>query len=114
VVAVRGLATGFPEASLNALLLTPTHLYAVHVNSHAATPLDDLREVAGSDEAIPHGHATAYFDMAYRASPSAVQVISSGLPDEGWSPVPQDSILAVDLATRTIEALDVAPAVRAR
>jgi predicted glutamine amidotransferase len=108
--AVRTLHERFPQASLNALFLTPTHLYAVHVNSQAATPLADLRDLFGSDDAMPHGHATAYFDMAYRASPTAVQVISSGLPDEGWSPLPPDRILAVDLGTRAIEVLD--PALR--
>ncbi len=106
VHAVGLLHVQFPEASLNALFLTPTHLYAVHVNTEAATPLDDLRELFGSDDAMPHGHAAAYFDMAYRVSPTAVHVISSGLPDEGWTPVPSDSILAIDLTTREIEVLD--------
>ena len=106
VRAVGMLHECFPGASLNALVLTPTHLYAVHVNSRAATPLDDLRELFGSDDAMPHGHASAYFDMAYKVSPTAVHVISSGLPDHGWTPVPSDSILAIDLATREIEVLD--------
>jgi predicted glutamine amidotransferase len=104
--AVEMLHGHFPEASLNALFLTPTHLYAVHVNSRAATPLDDLRELFGSEDAMPHGHAAAYFDMAYKVTPAAVHVISSGLPDEGWTPVPGDSILAIDLASREIEVLD--------
>ena len=52
----------------------------MHVNSRAATPLADLRERYGSDDAMPHRHAVAYFDMAYRVSPTAVHVISSGLP----------------------------------
>ncbi len=106
VRAVGMLREHFPQASLNALLLTPTRLYAVHVNSQAATPLDDLRELYGSDDAIPHGHASAYFDMAYKVSPTAVHVISSGLPEEGWLPVPSDSILTIDLATREIEVVD--------
>ena len=112
--AVGTLHEYFPEASLNALLLTPTTLYAVHVNSRAATPLDDLRELFDSDDAMPHGHATAYFDMAYRVSPTAVHVISSGLPDEGWTPVPADRILAVDLRSRAIEVLDPLPSPSAR
>jgi predicted glutamine amidotransferase len=104
--AVGMLHEHFPEASLNALFLTPARLYAVHVNSRAATPLADLRELFGTDDAMPHGHATAYFDMAYKVSPTAVHVRSSGLPDEGWTPVPGDSILAIDLGTREIEVLD--------
>ena len=66
----------------------------------------DLRDLFGSDEAIPHGHATAYFDMAYKVSATAVHVISSGLPGDGWTPVPSDSVLAIDLGTREIEVLD--------
>jgi predicted glutamine amidotransferase len=106
VRAVGMLHEHFPEASLNALFLTPSRLYAVHVNSRAATPLDDLRERFGSEDAMPHGHATAYFDMAYKVSPTAVHVISSGLPDEGWTAVPGDSILAIDLGSRDIQVLD--------
>jgi predicted glutamine amidotransferase len=112
--AVAMLHEHFPEASLNALFLTSTHLYAVHVNSGAATPLDDLRELFASDEAMPHGHATAYFDMAYKVSSSAVHVISSGLPDQGWTAMPADSILAIDVGTRAVEVLDPAPTTSAR
>ena len=106
VQAVGMLHEHFPSASLNALFLTPTRLFAVHVNSRAATPLDDLRELFGSEDAMPHGHASAYFDMAYKVSPTAVHVISSGLPDAGWTPVPRDSVLAIELTTREIEVLD--------
>ncbi len=112
--AVGMLHERFPEASLNALFLTATHLYAVHVNSRAATPLADLRELFGSEDAMPHGHATAYFDMAYKVSPTAVLVISSGLPDEGWTPMPADSILSIDLGTREIDRLDPVPGTTAR
>jgi predicted glutamine amidotransferase len=112
--AVGTLHEHFPEVSLNALFLTATHLYAVHVNSRAATPLDDLRGLFGSDDAMPHGHATAYFDMAYRTSPTAVHVISSGLPDEGWLPIPSDRILAIDLGTRAIEVLEPVPTTSAQ
>ncbi|MCZ2850301.1 class II glutamine amidotransferase [Modestobacter sp. VKM Ac-2978] len=108
--AVGMLRSHFPQSSLNALFLTPARLYAVHVNSRAATPLDDLRQVFGSDDAMPRGHATAYFDMAYKVSATAVHVISSGLPDEGWTPVPPDSVLAIDLTTRVIDVLDPVPA----
>lgn len=103
--AVAILRDYFPEASLNGLLLSPTHLFAVHVNSTAQTPLDDLRELFGSDEAMPIGHATNYFDMSYRCSPGAVHVVSSGLAEDGWQPLPPDSVLAIDLNTRQIDIL---------
>jgi hypothetical protein len=44
--------------------------------------------------------------MAHKVSATAVHVISSGLPGDGWTPVPSDSVLAIDLGTREIEVLD--------
>jgi DNA-binding MurR/RpiR family transcriptional regulator len=77
--AVGTLRASFPTASLNALLLTSTHLFAVHTNSEAATPLEDLRELFETDDAMPRGHMHQYFDMAYRETGSSVHVVSSGL-----------------------------------
>lgn len=103
--AVGLLRNGFPGASLNALLLTPSRLFAVHVNRLAEVPLEDMRRSFGSEAAVPHGHLSAYFDMAYKVSPTAVQVISSGLPDEGWTPIPPESLLAIDLRDRHVDIL---------
>jgi len=111
--AVGVLHEQFPESSLNALLLTPSSLFAVHVNSRAPSPMKDLRELFESDEAMPVGHASAYFDMAYRVNPEAVHVISSGLTDAGWSSVAPDKILMVDLATREVTSLDPLVSIRA-
>ncbi len=104
--AVRLLHEQFPTSSLNSVLLTPRRLFAVHVNSRAALPVDDLRSLYGSDELMPTGHATEYFTMAYRVTSESVQVISSGLNTEGWQPVPTDSVLVVDLATRDVSVHD--------
>lgn len=104
--AVGVLHSMFPGASLNALLLTSTWLFAVHVNSAAPSPQQDLRDLFGSDEAMPTGHATAYFDMAYRRSSSAVHVVSSGLAESGWTPIPPDCVLSIELSSRRIEVLD--------
>jgi hypothetical protein len=46
--------------------------------------------------------------MDYRVQPDAVQVISSGLDEDGWTPVPTDSAAMVDLETREIIALPLA------
>lgn len=104
--AVGALHQAFPESSLNALLLTPSRLFGIHVNSRAQTPIDDLRELFESEDVMPAGHATAYFDMAYRVTPHAVHVVSSGLTDGGWTSVPPDTVLMVDLASRDVTALD--------
>lgn len=101
--AIRRLATAFPRASLNALVLSSTALYCVHVNSLAQPPLADLREVFGSDERMPAGHATAYFALSYRSDDRGVRVASTGLSEPGWTPLPQNAILTIDLATKAIE-----------
>lgn len=104
--AVKILHEEFPRSSLNALLLTPTCLFAVHVNSDAVSPAPALHELFESDEAIPVGHETEYFAMSYRLTPDAVCVISSGLDEKGWSPVLPDNAVMIDLATRVVTRLD--------
>ena len=43
--------------------------------------------------------------MDYRLTPDAVHVISSGLDQDGWTPVPEDSAVKVDLDRRAVERL---------
>jgi predicted glutamine amidotransferase len=101
------LAGEFPQASLNALMLTPTHLFGVHINSHASTPVEGLRKLFDSEEEIPHRHTDdEYFAMDFRLAPDAVHVISSGIDPEGWIPVPEDTAAVVDLATLELRRLD--------
>jgi len=98
----------FPESSLNALMLTPEHMLAVHINSRASTP-PALHELFDSEEEMPTRHATEYFAMDYRLAPDAVHVISSGLDEEGWTLVPDDMAVMVDLHTREMTQLDLRP-----
>lgn len=100
------LVREFPEASLNALMLTPTQLVGVHVNSRAPAPVDGLLELFGSEDEIPHRHADEYFAMDFRLRPDAVHVISSGIDPDGWTPVPEDSAAVVDLDTLEVSRLD--------
>lgn len=101
--AARRMAAAFPYCSLNALVLSGTALYAIHVNSRAAQPLDDLRELFGSDDRMPAGHASEYFSLSYRVDERGVQIVSTGLDQTGWTSLPPDSILKVDLAARTVD-----------
>ncbi len=97
--ALAVLVGEFPEASLNALMLSPTHLYGVHINSRAATP-QRLRALLASEEAISLRHTDdEYFAMDFRQVPDAVHVISSGIDPAGWTPVPENTAAMVDLAT---------------
>ncbi|WP_194291302.1 class II glutamine amidotransferase [Cumulibacter manganitolerans] len=101
---ISALHHRFPTSSLNALLLSPSHLYAVHVNSAATGPIRSVRAMYDSADDIPLGHAdsSGYFAMAYRVRDEAVHVISSGVSPAGWQPVPLDSVLAIDLGTREV------------
>ncbi|MFT3873895.1 MAG: class II glutamine amidotransferase [Nocardioides sp.] len=98
------LADAFPAASLNAILLAPDAMYVVHVNSGARAPIDDLR-ILLRDEPPPAGHATAYFEMAYRVTPTSVVVASSGLVGSDWQPVPPDSVIRIGRCDREVSAL---------
>lgn len=104
--AVGELRKEFPHASLNALLLTADALFSIHVNSCAEPPVRALREMFETPEAIPTRHETDYFAMDYRVVGGAVHVISSGLDPEGWTPVPEDTAVRVDLTTREMTRLD--------
>ena len=92
----------FPDSSLNSLLLTPTALFAVHINSRAESPPRALRSMFETDESMPARHATEYYAMDYRVTEDAVHVISSGLDVAGWTPMPSDTAVRIDLATRSM------------
>jgi predicted glutamine amidotransferase len=96
----------FPHASLNALMLTPTHLFGVHINSQASAPLQGLLNLFASDDEFPHRHTDDYFAMDFRLTPDAVHVISSGIDPEGWTPVPEDTAAMVDLASLEVRRLN--------
>lgn len=105
----RGLGTmirRFPHSSLNALMLTPERMYAIHINSRADSPLRALREIFDDEDEIPDRHTTEYFAMDYRVTDDSIQVVSSGLDEPGWERVPADSAVMVDLTTREVTRLD--------
>lgn len=91
VRAVRELA---PVSGRNALLLTPDALLAVC--DHSATP--------------PRDEPEDYFAMAYRADADAVVVASSGWGQEGWTEIPNGSVLCLERRTRRVSLHPVTPA----
>lgn len=112
LAALETLVAEFPHASLNALLLTPTKLFAVHVNSRAAVPTA-LKGLGIAAERIRHTE-DEYFAMDFRRTPDGLHVISSGIDPAGWEPVPEDSVGVVDLATGEEEWLAVSAGLRTR
>lgn len=105
--AVAILTREFPTASLNAILLSESSLFAIHVNAAAVPPLAGLRERMGPGYGLPRGHDNAYFAMAYRRDALGLRVVSTGMDPEGWAPLPPDTVLHVDLATVEERLLDV-------
>jgi len=95
--AVSTIAADFPAASLNALMLTPTQLFAIHVNSRA-TPPPALKGLGIAAERLRHTD-DEYFGMDFRREDGEIHIISSGIDPEGWTDMPEDSIGLVDLTS---------------
>src|SRR3546814_8196246 len=54
--ALATLIKKFPESSLNALMLTPESMFAIHINSRALSPLRALRAMFDDEDEIPARH----------------------------------------------------------
>jgi predicted glutamine amidotransferase len=84
----------FEANSLNAILLSPDKLYAICWYHGDRVPEAKLR-ARGYDEP----EIAAYFDLAYRATDSAVVVASSNWPQHGWTPLENRHVLVTDRRT---------------
>lgn len=104
---VAELRSRFPRASLNAILLTPTHLVAVHASERSGIPRAELAATGVPEEQMPFESLSAYYLMRYRRDDDGTTVFaSSGLDVAEWTPLPDESVAVVDLATLE---LDVVP-----
>ncbi|WP_162599773.1 class II glutamine amidotransferase [Nocardioides solisilvae] len=104
--ALGRLLKDFADCSLNALMLTPTHMVAIHVNSRATSPRQGLRDLFDDEDDVPPRHLSEYFAMDYRTEEEGLTVVSSGLDEPGWTPVPEDMAVMIDLETRAVTRLD--------
>jgi predicted glutamine amidotransferase len=86
----------FAPNSLNAILLSPTTLYAICWHDRAKVPHTELRERGLGDRP---DDVAAYFDLGYRLTPDAVVVASSGWPRGDWTPLPNRHVLVADRTT---------------
>ncbi len=106
--AVREIRGEFPTASLNALMMSPRQMIAVHASTMTPSPLGDG---ARGDMDLPPGHEDEYFQMFYRRGPDgSVCFASSGLETAQWCPMPPDTVAAVDLDTGQLSLHDVGSA----
>ncbi len=100
---VRALRAAYPRRSLNALLLTPDELIAVHASRGVPIPLQELTAGGLPAHLLPRHHADAYYLMRMRRdADGAVVVASSGLDVAGWEPLPEESVVRVDLRTLAV------------
>jgi predicted glutamine amidotransferase len=99
--AANDVGRRFEPNSLNAILLSPDRLYAICWYDPERIPEAKLRR---------HGYhradeIAAYFDLAYRATPGAVVVASSGWQQDGWTPLANRHVLVVDRHTLRTQVL---------
>lgn len=103
--AVTRIRSAYPQASLNAMLLTPSSLIVVHANESAPVPYHDFVGVAD----LPADHDEDYFQLAYqRRSDGTVIISSTGVHADEWARLPQDSLLRVDLSSLEVSVEDLA------
>lgn len=86
----------FAPNSLNAILLSPSTLYAICWHDRAKVPHAELRERGLGDRP---DEVAAYFDLGYRLTPDAVVVASSGWSRGDWTPLPNRHVLVADRVT---------------
>lgn len=97
---VRVLRGIFPDASLNAMLLSPTELLAVRASSTSRISQSIFTERGIAPNELPSGHTHDYYAMSIRRETDGTTVLSStGIDLTGWSEIPDNTITHVDLAT---------------
>jgi glutamine amidotransferase len=98
--AVSEIRDRYPTASLNALILSPDELVAVHASRHTPIPHEEFAESGLLPHELPLEHSTDYYRMGYLRSPNGSIAISSvGIEMAGWEELPQESVTHVNLRT---------------
>lgn len=111
VDAVRELRPHYPHASMNALVLSPTHLIAVHASEAARIPHAELDASGIPEDRLPADHRTAYYLMRKLQRPDGtIAFASSGLDVTSWEPLPAETVVAVELSTGTLSQHPIDPA----
>jgi predicted glutamine amidotransferase len=108
--AVATLRREFPLASFNALILTVHVLIIVHASLGSVVPLAEMRARGHRDDELPLGHVDDYFQMYWRRGPrGSVLVTSTGIVNDGWEPLPPESVTTVELATMSVSQVQLVP-----
>ncbi len=99
---VERLTRDYRPSSLNALLETPSALYAINDHDPDAAPGSSP---VTADGGVSVDHAT-HFDLRHHSTRDAVIVASSGfIPTnaDGWELLPNHTVLRIDKATLTTQ-----------
>lgn len=91
---VRDLAG---SVSVNAMLLSSSRLLAVRGLTGAPPPTTGLLAVVAHPDQLPPDHLEGYYQLSYRHTGDGLVIASSGLPSEGWTPVPPDTVMDVHI-----------------
>lgn len=92
-----------PQASLNAVFLSPYELVVVRSSTHAPAPIEHFLARGVPLTELPLHHADEYYRMSMRRGPDGgIVVASSGLDTCGWEELPTDSLTHVDLKTLAV------------
>jgi gamma-glutamyl hercynylcysteine S-oxide hydrolase len=104
VDAVAAIRERYPLVSLNALLVGPDELLAVHASRHTPIPHEEFAGSGLPHSELPLEHTTDYYRMGYYRSPNGSIAFSSvGIDMAGWHQLPQESVTSVDLRTLEVD-----------
>ncbi|MGP6170064.1 class II glutamine amidotransferase [Microbacterium sp. A204] len=96
---VRMMRAHFPDACLNAMLLTADGLWVVHSPGTAAAPLAAFASSGADLERLPPGHDEEYNVMRMTTTESGTRIVSTtGIAQDGWQALPQDSLTLMTAA----------------
>lgn len=97
---VRTLRREFPDASLNAIIISPDDLIAVRASSTTHVTEDTFAELGIDTTDLPIDHTDEYYRLSMRRLADGTTVFSStGIDLEGWTEVPDDTVTHIDLRT---------------
>lgn len=102
IAIVADLRRRFPTAAVNLMLLSEAELIAVHANAGATVPYEDFA-ASGLGDDLPTDHRDHYYRMSWRRFAGGVVITSSGLSEDGWTPMEQHTAARVDLESLRIE-----------
>jgi glutamine amidotransferase len=96
--AVSQIRELYPTASLNALILSPDELVAVHASRHTPIPHEEFAQSGLLPHELPLEHSTDYYRMGYyRSANGSIAISSVGIDMAGWEELPQETVTHVDL-----------------